>query len=172
MISSSKAFRIGSATLRIALGVIFLYAAWTKMYQMGDGYGVRSIPWQLFAASIDDYKVAPDWALEPLARTLPWFEALLGVILIVGRWFVRTASAIIAAMLVVFLTLMTHAYAAGLKISCGCFGPGEQISWLTFLRDGSLLALSLAVLWLSFMKKRKKTRLGPVEVPASAPPQP
>jgi uncharacterized membrane protein YphA (DoxX/SURF4 family) len=161
MISSSKAFRIGSASLRIALGVIFVYAAWTKL----------RVPWQLFAAAIADYKVTPEWALEPLARTLPWVEAALGAILIVGRWLVRTAAAIVSLMLVVFVILMARAYATGMQISCGCFGPGEMISWRTFLRDGSLLALSLAVLWLSFTKKRKKARPGPVEVAAGSEPR-
>jgi uncharacterized membrane protein YphA (DoxX/SURF4 family) len=161
MISSSKAFRIGSASLRIALGVIFVYAAWTKL----------RVPWQLFAAAIADYKVTPEWALEPLARTLPWVEAALGAILIVGRWFVRTAAAIVSLMLVIFVILMAHAYATGMKISCGCFGPGEMISWWTFLRDGSLLALSLAVLWLSFTKRRKKAMPGPVEVVAGPEPR-
>jgi uncharacterized membrane protein YphA (DoxX/SURF4 family) len=166
MISSSKAFRIVSVALRIALGLVFVYAAWTKL----------RVPWWLFAASIDGYKVAPEWSLEPLARALPWVELAIGAFLIVGRW-LRTAATASSLMLIVFVILMVRAYAAGLQINCGCFEPGatnDIISWRTFLRDGSLLALSLAVMWLSFTKMRKKraaAKLGPVEVKASLPPQ-
>lgn len=144
MTSSNRAFGIVSITLRVALGIIFVYAAWTKL----------SVPWQLFAASIDDYKIAPEWSLEPLARTLPWVEAAIGLLLITGRW-LRAAATAASLMLAVFVILMARAYAGGMKIGCGCFGPGEIISWRTLLRDASLLAGSLAVMWLSFTKKRK-----------------
>jgi uncharacterized membrane protein YphA (DoxX/SURF4 family) len=144
MISSSKAFRIASVALRVALGAIFIYAAWTKL----------RVPWQLFAASIDDYKIAPQWSLEPLARALPWVELAIGLLLIVGRW-LRTVATAASLMLMVFVILMARAYANGMKIGCGCFGPGEMISWRTLLRDASLLATSLAVMWLSFAKRRK-----------------
>jgi hypothetical protein len=43
-----------------------------------------------------------------------------------------------------------------MDISCGCFGPnGDAISWRTLLRDGSLLALSLMVTWISYARRRK-----------------
>ncbi len=144
MISSSKAFRIASVALRVALGVIFIYAAWTKL----------RVPWQLFAMAIDDYRIAPQWSLEPLARALPWVELAIGVLLVVGRW-VRTAATGASLLMVAFVILMARAYAKGMNISCGCFGPGEIISWRTLLRDASLLAMSLAVMWLSFAKRRK-----------------
>jgi hypothetical protein len=42
-----------------------------------------------------------------------------------------------------------------MDISCGCFGPtGDHISWLTLLRDGSLLAVSLLVTWMSYARRR------------------
>jgi len=41
----------------------------------------------------------------------------------------------------------------GMQIDCGCFGPGERLSWLTLLRDGALLAASL---WLTVMAMRRR----------------
>ena len=38
--------------LRVALAVVFLYAAYTKLRQ----------PWLLFAMSIDAYQMLPEWA--------------------------------------------------------------------------------------------------------------
>jgi uncharacterized membrane protein YphA (DoxX/SURF4 family) len=120
--------------LRVALGVIFVYAAWTKLRD----------PWALFAMAIDSYQVLPAWAVELVARALPWFELLLGVLLIVGVW--RHVSAAAASLLLaVFFGLMVRAMAKGMQIDCGCFGPGDRLSWVTLLRDGALLASSLFV---------------------------
>jgi uncharacterized membrane protein YphA (DoxX/SURF4 family) len=131
--------------LRIALGAVFAYAAWLKL----------RVPWQLFAGAIGDYKVLPDWAVAPLARSLPWVELLLGALLIVGLW-KRTASTAISLLLAGFFTLLVRAFALHMDISCGCFGPtGDPITWLTLLRDGALLALSLAVTWMSYASRRK-----------------
>jgi hypothetical protein len=32
-----------------------------------------------------------------------------------------------------------------MEINCGCFGPGEAISWKTLLRDGAMVAGSLVL---------------------------
>jgi uncharacterized membrane protein YphA (DoxX/SURF4 family) len=118
--------------LRVVLGGIFVYAAWTKLKD----------PWALFAMAIDSYGVLPMWAVEWTARTLPWLELLIGALLIAGRW-MRASTAATSLLLLVFFGLMVRAYAKGIEINCGCFGPGEAISWKTLLRDGSMLAGSL-----------------------------
>ena len=130
--------------LRIALGLIFLYAAYTKL----------SESWRLFAAGIASYEVLPMWAVEMLARTLPWFELLVGLLLIVGRW-LRVSTVSTSALLLVFFSLMVRAYVKGMTIDCGCFGPGETISWKTLVRDGSMLAASLFVTVMAFLGTRQ-----------------
>ncbi|HUP02378.1 MAG TPA: MauE/DoxX family redox-associated membrane protein [Bryobacteraceae bacterium] len=135
--------------LRIALGAVFAYAAYIKLTQ----------PWELFAGAIADYKLLPAWAVNPLARTLPWAELAIGLLLVAG-FLVRTASAACSLLLLVFFSLMVRAYAFHMEISCGCFGPGELISWKTLLRDGSLLAVALAVTALSFWRKRAPAASG------------
>ncbi len=135
----SNRLRILSIVLRVILGAVFAYAAWEKL----------RLPWQLFAGAIGDYKILPEWAVNPLARTLPWAELAIGVLLMAGV-FLRAASVACSLLLLFFFALMVRAFATGMTISCGCFGPGELISWKTLLRDGSLLALSLAVTWQAF----------------------
>src|SRR5262249_53251387 len=130
--SRSKIFRTLALLLRIALGAIFVYAAWSKLKD----------PWALFAMAIDSYKAAPAWAVEGLARTLPWIELLIGALLIAGRW-MRISTAATSVLLLVFFSLMVRAHMNGMEINCGCFGPGEAISWKTLLRDGAMLAASL-----------------------------
>lgn len=144
MTSQSKGFRIAALLLRFALGIIFLYAAWTKL----------SEPWELFAMGIDSYQVLPLKYVELVARTLPWIEAAIGVLLIAGV-FLRTATVATVVLLGVFFSLMVRAYAKGMQINCGCFGTGDPISWKTLLRDGSMLAAALVLACMSFVRRRK-----------------
>jgi putative oxidoreductase len=155
MASSNRTLYWATFGLRVALGVIFVYAAWIKL----------SLPWQLFAMSIDSYQLLPPGLVELLARTLPWFELLLGVLLILGRW-LRITSAVTSLLLLVFFSLIVRAAVKGQEISCGCFGPGETISWKTMLRDGSMLAGSLFVTAMAWLRRRK----APLPASASLPP--
>lgn len=130
---------IAAIVLRVVLGAIFVIAAWIKLRD----------PWALFAISIDSYQVLPLWAVEIVARTLPWFELLLGVLLISGFW--RSVSATAASLLLaVFFSMMIRATIKGLQIDCGCFGPGDRLSWVTLVRDGALLASSVFVTVMAF----------------------
>jgi hypothetical protein len=88
-----------------------------------------------------------------VARTLPWFEIALGVVLISGFFF-RTSSTIVSALLAVFFTLIVRAYIQGKQINCGCFGGNEPISPLTMLRDGSMLAGSILLCVMAYRNRR------------------
>jgi uncharacterized membrane protein YphA (DoxX/SURF4 family) len=142
--SKSKFLRIVQIALRVALGVIFIYAGWVKLQD----------PWQLFAAGVASYELLPMWAVEVVARTLPWFEIVLGVVLISGFFF-RTSSTILTAILGVFFTLIVRAYIQGKQINCGCFGGNEPISPLTMLRDGSMLAGAVVLCVMAYRNRRK-----------------
>jgi len=126
--------RMVALVLRVVLGAIFIYSAWSKLKDS----------WALFAMAVDSYQLLPLWAVEWVARTLPWLELLIGVLLIAGRW-MRLATVATSLLLLVFFGLMVRAHAKGMEINCGCFGPGEVISWRTLLRDGALLAGSLTL---------------------------
>ena len=143
--SRSKPVKIAAIVLRIVLGGIFVYAAYTKL----------SEPWQLFAAGIRSYEVLPTGAADLLARTLPWFELVIGLLLIAGRW-LRVSTLAMSGLLLVFFSLMVRASIKGQTIDCGCFGPGETISWKTLLRDGSMLAGSLVVTAVAFVNRGKR----------------
>ena len=136
--------RAGALLLRVLLGGIFIYAAWTKLHT----------PWEVFAITIDSYQILPLRAVELVARSLPWFELLVGILLLAGLW-LRSAAVATSLLLGVFFGLMVRAFATGQQINCGCFGPGELISWKTLLRDGSLLAGSLALTWMAFVRRRR-----------------
>jgi len=142
--SRDRILRAAALVLRVALGGVFLYAAYLKLKD----------PWQMFAMSIDSYQLLPLWAVKAVARTLPWMELALGVLLIAGLWR-RVATILTTLLLAVFFSLMVRANVKGMAINCGCFGPGELISWKTLLRDGSLLAASLYVTAVAFVRRPK-----------------
>jgi len=125
--------------LRLVLGAVFVYAAYTKLRQS----------WLLFALSIDSYQLLPQWAVLTLARTLPLMELTLGVLLVAGAW-LRYTSIVASAILALFFTVMVYQYAIGAGIDCGCFGVGEALSWKTLVRDGVLLAGAIALVWLAW----------------------
>jgi uncharacterized membrane protein YphA (DoxX/SURF4 family) len=126
------------------LGAIFVYAAWLKLRD----------PWQIFAMSIDSYRILPLKAVELAAHVIPWLELTIGMLLIAGVW-LRISGPIVSLLLLTFFALMVRAYAKGMAIDCGCFGPGEAISWKTLLRDGALVAAALLVTTMAFLNRRK-----------------
>ncbi len=129
--------------VRILLGLVFLYAAYTKLRQ----------PWLLFALSIDSYRLLPEWAVLTLARTLPWLELVLGGALIAG--FRLTISASIATVLLGgFLAVMIRSYFHGRGIDCGCFGFGEALSGKTLARDSLLFACAVGLVLGSLRLRR------------------
>jgi uncharacterized membrane protein YphA (DoxX/SURF4 family) len=136
--------------LRIVLGCIWLYAAYTKLKE----------PWLLFAMSIDSYRLLPEWAVLAIARTLPWVELGIGILLVVGLA-LRYASIASAAILAVFFGAMTSAYVRGLGIDCGCFGPGDALSWRTLLRDGALLTAAVVLAFLCWRRSVGRASAGP-----------
>ncbi len=95
--------------LRVGLGVIFILAAWPKL---ADPEG--------FAVAISHYRMVPEPVERVLALVLPPLEMLAGVCLVLGV-LDAGASAIVAALMVVFTLAVGVALGRGLDISCGCF---------------------------------------------------
>jgi uncharacterized membrane protein YphA (DoxX/SURF4 family) len=138
---------------RVALGCIFIYAAFTKLYFNG---GWHLGDYQLFfAMAIDSYKLLPIAAVEWMARVLPWFEMVIGAAMVIGvglRW----TSLLTSGLLLVFIGAMARAKLLGLEINCGCFGNNEKLGTVTIIRDSSLLILALAVTAGAFIIKKRR----------------
>jgi uncharacterized membrane protein YphA (DoxX/SURF4 family) len=140
---------------RVALGLIFLVAAFAKLHFAGEWH-LRDYQF-FFAMAIDSYKMLPISAVQWMAQILPWFELALGVLLIAGVA-VRWIGLITSGLLLVFIGAMTRAKILGLEINCGCFGNNEKLGAATLIRDSSLLVLALAVTIGAFLiKKRRDT---------------
>jgi uncharacterized membrane protein YphA (DoxX/SURF4 family) len=129
--------------LRVALAIVFLYAAYMKLRE----------PWLMFAMSIDAYQILPEWAALTLGRILPWLELALGLLLATG-FGLRYSAAAASIMLAGFFAVMVRAYVMGMKIDCACFGLGDVIGPRTLVRDGVLLVLSVGLTILAMRNGR------------------
>ena len=130
---------------RLALGVLFAYAGHIKVRE----------PF-LFEMSVDSYQLFSPPVVILIARTLPWLEVVLGLLLIVG-WQLRYAASFTVLLLGGFLVAMISAFARGVEANCGCFGSGEPISPATLARDAGLF-LSAVFLAIYSWKNHRKQR--------------
>jgi uncharacterized membrane protein YphA (DoxX/SURF4 family) len=154
---------------RLALAGIFLFAAYAKMKpQAAMGWSGASIKTSLsmFAMQVDSYQLLPPQLVSPAAHFLPPFELFLGLWLLSAVLF-RYSALMTTVLLGAFFAMMVRTYKMGLEINCGCFGPGERLGVGTLLRDGSLLALAIAVTVGAFVMSRRRNRASASE-PVSA----
>jgi uncharacterized membrane protein YphA (DoxX/SURF4 family) len=137
-------YRVIAILGRLLLAAVFLYAAYTKLRD----------PWMIFAMEIDAMHVVPGSSVEFVARTMPWFELLIGVLLVIGI-LTRYVASIATALLVCFFSVLLVLYLRGFQGDCGCFGPGEQLGPKTLARDGVLILLSIWVTWEAFRRSKQ-----------------
>ena len=129
--------------LRLCLGGIFLYSAWSKIQD----------PWQ-FQTVVDDYRLLPAHMTALFAVTMPLAELLVGAMFILTKW-TREAAFATTVMLLMFLIALAQAQVRGLDISCGCFGETEDephsLLW-ALVRDILLFAPTI---WLLVKGQRR-----------------
>ena len=140
----------------IALGLIFLYAAYSKLYFNG-GWHFGDYRF-FFGMVLDSYHVLPAWGVDGLGMILPWFEIVLGALLVSGIW-LRWTGAVASAILLVFIGVMFRAKVLGLEINCGCFGNNEKLGTWTLIRDSGLLFLALAITVSAFLIRKRRVEL-------------
>ncbi len=142
---------------RIALAVIFIVAAYAKLKPQAPvpwSMGSMRVSLSMFAMQVDSYQLLPPAIVSPAAHFLPPFELFVGLWLLSGIA-LRYAALVTTLLLTVFFAVMVRSYFLGLEINCGCFGPGERLGPMTLLRDGSLLALAIAVTVGAFLIHRR-----------------
>jgi uncharacterized membrane protein YphA (DoxX/SURF4 family) len=138
--------RRGLAILRLAAGVLFLYAGTVKMLD----------PFQ-FLLDIRSFQMTPYWMAVAVAHYLPFLEILCGTALIIRRAYAG-ALAVLLASVTVFLVAIVSAWARGIDVSCGCFGPSSgPASYPWLLARDSVVLICLAVLALDAMKDYKRS---------------
>lgn len=157
---------------RLALAAIFLAAAYGKLSPLtAKQWTVSSLkvtPASLelsmtfFAMQISSYQIQmlPDWAVSPIAHTLPWVELALGILLLTGLG-LRYLGILATLLLALFWAVIIRSYALHLGINCGCFGPNEKLTGWRVLEDGGFFALGLAVTIGAFLYHRRRDSSAP-----------
>ncbi len=124
------------AIIRIALGLVFLYAGVMKI-----------IDPVAFAGSVAAYKILPYGLNYLVAAILPWVETICGLLLIVN-YRVKASACIVLCMNLVFMVALASTIVRGLDIDCGCFRQGGEKTpaWLAILRDIPFVAAAIFLL--------------------------
>ena len=129
--------------VQIALGAIFIVAAWPKIVDPPS-----------FAHMIYNYRIVPSPLINISALVMPWIELLAGLALVLGI-LTRGARWIIGVLLVTFIIAISINLFRNNAIDCGCFDVAavgkthaERIRdmWIVVIRDLGMLLL-LAQLW-------------------------
>ena len=130
--------------LRIALGLMFLIAAFPKF---GDP--------KAFSLLVTQYQFLPAFAVNFFSVMLPAFEITTGLALLLTD-FEKEASAAVLLLLVMFVVALAQALARGLGVACGCFDiegaadAGE--TWFSLVRD---VVLIVPVTWMYLNARRR-----------------
>jgi len=135
------------AILRIALGAVFLYAAYHKIRDP-----------QAFTDSIRTYEMLHDPWTVLLALTLPWLEAIVGICLIIKRFY-TSALILLGGMLLMFLVAILQGWVRGLALDCGCFQATDEPTpyWKLFGRDLIFIAMLAGLVW-DLRRNRQETQ--------------
>ena len=129
--------------VQIVLGLLFVAAGLPKVVDPPS-----------FAHMIYNYRIVPASLVNLMALVMPWIELLSGMALILGLWR-RSATALIAILLLVFIVAISINLARGNVIDCGCFdvqaagkSTAQRLAAMKFdiLRDLGMLVMAVQ-LW-------------------------
>lgn len=146
---SSRAWGAVKVILRLALGGVFVYAAYDKLLHPDQ-----------FAEILMDYEVLPWQAVNLAAIWLAMLELLIGLSVILGIW-VRANALLMSVLMLVFIAGIATALARGGAVHCGCFSTdpsGQPRTWISLWQE-ILLLVGCILLWVSHWTGRKSARL-------------
>ena len=122
---------------RLTLGGVLFVAGYLKVDKL-----------EVSQMAVRSYELLPISIANFLGQTLPLFEVVIGLLLIVGAA-TRAVAALGGLTMFIFIIAIAQAWARGLNIDCGCFGgggtvaPGETRYLQEILRDAGLVAMAL-----------------------------
>jgi uncharacterized membrane protein YphA (DoxX/SURF4 family) len=133
----SPAYAFVALLLRVALGGVFLFAAYNKL----------GAPLS-FSESIEAFHFdLPDWLTLLSTFAVPWTEVFCGVAIVLGLWS-RAAATVFTLLIAVFTIGIVSAILRHLPLDCGCFGKFKlycegPIGWCKVLENLVLAAAAL-----------------------------
>jgi len=145
---SSAVLTWAARVSRLVISVPFLYAGITKLLDPKS-----------FAVVIDGYGLLPESLVLPAAVVLPILEIIGAAGLLFN---IRIFFYTVAALLVLFITVLGYGIWLGLDVDCGCFGPDDPEQAYhglqdALIRDLGLLVPTLYLFWFQWWMDRKRT---------------
>jgi uncharacterized membrane protein YphA (DoxX/SURF4 family) len=125
---------------RLTLGGVLFVAGYLKVDKL-----------EVSQMAVRSYELLPIPIANFLGQTLPLFEVVIGLLLILGAA-TRVVAALGGFTMFIFIIAIGQAWARGLNIDCGCFGgggtvaPGETRYLQEILRDAGLVTMALFLL--------------------------
>ena len=122
---------------RLTLGGVLFAAGYLKVGKT-----------EISQMAVRSYELLPIPVANLLGLTLPFFEVVIGLLLIVGAA-TRVVAVLGGFTMFIFIIAIAQAWARGLNIDCGCFGgggavdPGQTRYLQEILRDAGLVAMAL-----------------------------
>ncbi len=122
---------------RLTLGGVLFAAGYLKVGKT-----------EISQMAVRSYELLPIPVANFLGLTLPFFEVVIGLLLIVGAA-TRVVAVLGGFTMFIFIIAIAQAWARGLNIDCGCFGgggavdPGQTRYLQKILRDAGLVAMDL-----------------------------
>ena len=129
--------------IRVILGFLFLYASFDKIIYPSK-----------FAEVIYNYRLLPVELVNICAILVPWIEAFIGIMLLIGIW-VDASAFMLSGITFVFTFLIISAIFRGLNIECGCFSldaEGSLVSWKRVIEDIFILIGGLYLIWFNWKR--------------------
>jgi len=125
-----------AAISAVALGLVFEWSGVAKVASR-DAWQVEDTPFSTGSRAVD----------RLVRRVLPWFEIVLGGLLIL-RLVSTAAAAAAVVLLAVFTVALVRVLARGQRPPCMCFGATRPrpISWASVVRNLALIGLGIAVI--------------------------
>jgi uncharacterized membrane protein YphA (DoxX/SURF4 family) len=146
---------------RLLLGVIFIYAGYSKIFQPNTNlwpyFILRfSISMNLsnFATQVEAFKMLPDWGVQFVAHALPFTEIILGLLVLIG-WRLRIWAPVLTLIMFGFTFVVLRAYLLHMNINCGCFATPQPINLQKVLEDAALSGLALLMTIFAFQEARQ-----------------
>lgn len=124
--------------LRVVLGVWFLYSGGVKVF--GSGL-------DRFTRDVANYKIVSAPLDAVAAYTVPWFEIIAGLCLMLGI-LRKGAILTLAGLVCVFAFCIGWAWFHQLDISCGCHGGDAKIQYWNKVIEFTGYFAVLGWLWL------------------------
>lgn len=137
--------------IRAALAAIFIWSGFTKL-----------IAPQSFATIIEAYGLLPDVLVYPVALFLSALELIAGIGLLCDK---TLSLAVITALLMLFILVLSYGLYLGLDVDCGCFSPGDPEAQAynglkpALYRDMAMMAV---IAYLYFWRYRRSYKPGQV----------